>query len=91
MGIKIYVLGGLTLITKGQNLFEVNGKTVGECLKNFISLMPKMKDILFFKSGEGLAPRSHIQVFVKEKSTDADILAKQVEDGDEIHIKKNIQ
>jgi len=91
MAVKIYVHGSLSVSTNGKQLFEVNGLTVGECLNDFISLIPKMREILFFQSREGPTLRSHIKVSVKEKSTEGNILSKQVEDDDEIHIKKNIQ
>ena len=42
MSIKLYVLGGLTIITQGKDTFEVNGKTVCECLNHLVSLT-KMK------------------------------------------------
>jgi molybdopterin converting factor small subunit len=89
MSIKLYVQGGLSAITKGKYLFEVNGKTVGECLNHLVSLIPKMKEALFYETGEVLALRSNIEVLVN--GADAEGLAKEVKDGDEIHIKQNIR
>jgi hypothetical protein len=47
MAVKIYLHGSLSVSTKGKQLFEVNGRTVGECLNDIISLIPKMRDPLF--------------------------------------------
>jgi molybdopterin converting factor small subunit len=91
MSIKLYVLGGLSVITEGKHLFEVNGKTVGECLNYLVTLLPKMKEALFYRTGDTLALYSNIEVLINEKSTGAEGLAKEIKDGDEIHIKKNIQ
>jgi molybdopterin converting factor small subunit len=91
MSIKLYVLGGLTIITKGKDTFEVNGKTVCECLNHLVSLIPKMKEILFYETGETLALYSNIEVLVNDKSVNTEGLAKEVNDGDEIRIKKNNQ
>jgi molybdopterin converting factor small subunit len=89
MSIKLYVQGGLSAITKGKDLFEVNGKTVGECLNHLVTLIPKMKEALFFETGEVLALRSNIEVLVNGAHTEG--LAKEVKDGDKIHIKQNIR
>jgi len=91
MGVKLYVLGSLSVITKGKQLFEVNGKTVGECLNKLVSLIPRMKERLFYETGETFALSSRIKVLVNEESTEAEGLAKEVKDGDEIHIKMKIQ
>ena len=91
MNIKLYVLGGLTIITRAKDSFEVNGKPVGECLNHLVSLIPKMKETLFFETGEALALRSNIEVLVNDKSVNTEDLAKEVNDGDEIRIKKNNQ
>lgn len=91
MSIKLYVRGGLSVIAKGKQFFEVNGKTVDECLNNLINLVPGMKEVLFYETGEALALRSHIQVQVNKEIVDTGDLAKEVKDGDEIYIKKKIQ
>ena len=91
MSIKLYVRGGLSIIAKGKLLFEVDGKTVGECLNHLVSLVPGMKEVLFYETREALALRSRIQVQVNEEIVDTEGLAKEVNDGDEIHIKKTVQ
>ncbi len=84
MSIKLFLPDSLSYLAKGENLFEVNGKTVGECLNQLIGLVPVMRETLFYESGR-LVP--NIEVLVNQESTDAEVLAKRLEDGDEIQIK----
>jgi len=91
MSIKIEVRGGLSIIAKGKQLIEVNGKTVGECLNQLVSLVPKMKEAVFYETRQGLAIRSSIQVKVNEQIVYTEDLANEVKDGDQIYIKKTVQ
>ena len=90
MVVKLIIQGGLSVISKGKSSFEVDGQTVGECLHHLASLVPKMNDSLFFKSGEDFKLRSYIKVLVNKKEPAAEVLATTVKDGDEIKIKKDI-
>ena len=86
MSIKLFLPTSLNYLAKGQDLFEVNGGTVGECLNQLVSLVPVMKETLFL--GQRLQPT--IKVLVnQEESAEAEVLAKKLNDGDEIHIKPN--
>jgi molybdopterin converting factor small subunit len=86
VSIKLFLPAGLSYLAKGKELFEVNGSTVGECLNQLVSLFPVMKEALFL--GKRLQPT--IEVLVnQEESADAEVLAKELRDGDEIHIKMN--
>jgi molybdopterin converting factor small subunit len=84
MSIKLFLSSNLTYLAKGKVVFEVNGETVGECLKHLVSLIPVMKSALFYESGNRLYP--HVKVQVNGKSADAEGLAKKVKNGDKIHI-----
>ena len=84
MNIKLFLPKSLSHLSKGKDLFEVNGKTVGECLNELVVLVPVMKETLFYESGR-LVPG--IKVLVNQESTDAEGLAKELKDGDEIQIK----
>ncbi len=53
MSIKLNIRGGLTSKTKGKNFFEVNGKTLGECLEHLVILIPKLQETPFYKTKEG--------------------------------------
>ncbi|MFH1122438.1 MAG: hypothetical protein V1758_02145, partial [Pseudomonadota bacterium] len=60
MSIKLYLPDRLRFtIGKGKDLFEVDGKTVGECLDDLVRLHPSMKKALFYECG-GLDP--HVKV-----------------------------
>ncbi len=87
MSVKLFLPSGLIYLTKGKELFELNGKTVGECLNQLVSIAPIMKGALFYESGDWLHPT--IKVLVNQESVDAEVLAKQLKDGDEIEIRTN--
>lgn len=82
MSIKLFLSDSLSNLTKGKDLFEVNGSTVGECLRQFVSLAPVMKEALFLV--DRLYPT--IKLSVNQESLDGEVLAKQLKDGDEIFI-----
>ncbi len=87
MSVKLFLPSSLIYLTKGKELFELNGRTVGECLDQLVSIAPTMKGALFYESGDWLHPT--IKVLVNQESVDAEVLAKQLKDGDEIEIKTN--
>ncbi len=85
MSIKLFLPKGLSYLAKGEDLFEVNGSTVGECLNQLVSFVPVIKEALFL--GNRLHPT--IKVSVNHESVDAEVLATKLKDGDEIDIKTN--
>ena len=89
MGVKVCVEGGLTAMTKGKNMLEVSGDTVGECLEHLVTLIPKLKEALFFEKEKSHALRSNIELLVNGSQTED--LSKAVKDGDQIHIKQSIR
>lgn len=91
MSIKLNIRGGLSVIAKGKQLFEVNGKTVGECLDQLISLVPALKETIFYETRQGLAIRSSMQVKVNRQVVYTEDLVKEVKDSDVIQIKKTVQ
>jgi molybdopterin converting factor small subunit len=70
-------------LTGGLDTVEVNGQTVGICLKDLVKLYPGMDKILFKPDGK-LHPL--IEIYLNSKSAYPDELKKQVRDGDEIYI-----
>jgi protein-tyrosine-phosphatase len=54
MSIKLYVPRSLSGITKGKDVFEVDGETVGECLGRLLTLIPRIKE-------EAVCPASFIE------------------------------
>ena len=83
MGVKINIHKTQRQYTDGQEAVEVQGKTVGECLKALIQKFPPIKESLFDGKGKLL---SVVEIYVNMQSAYPDELAKPVKDGDEIHI-----
>jgi molybdopterin converting factor small subunit len=69
--------------TNGQEIVEVNGNNVGECLKELVKQYPDLKNELFDKKGKLL---SVLEVYLNGASAYPDELAREVKDGDEIHL-----
>ncbi len=88
MSIKLFLPASLSNSAKCKDWFEVNGKTVGECLNELVSLVPALKNVLFSESGDKLSWT--FKVLVNRDSTDAEGLATKLEDGDEIEIKTTL-
>ena len=86
MSIKIriplgYVQGDTDFYQLTQNVVEVNGKTVGECLDHLVEQFPGMKKQLFTKTGNLF---ENLIISVNGESAYPKELAKPVKDGDEI-------
>jgi molybdopterin converting factor small subunit len=69
--------------TNGKEAVEVEGKTVGECLKHLVGQFPDMEKELFGKKGD---LRNLIEIYINMESAYPNELAKPVKDGDEIYI-----
>jgi hypothetical protein len=83
MSIKLWLSVILSRIAKGPEGFEVDGGTVGECISELVSLVPVMRNALFYESR--LNANVHVQVN-KENVDGEDCLTRKVKDGDEIRI-----
>ncbi len=88
MSINLFLPANLSKLAKGKDWFEVNGKTVGECLNQLVGLVPALKNVLLSESGDRLSWT--FKVLVNQDSTDAEGLATMLEDGDEIEIKTTL-
>ena len=84
MSIKLFLPSRLTYLAKGREVFEVTGKTVGECLDALVSIVPPMKNTLFYESEKVL--QSIIEVRLNQETIDSKGLSRSVEEGDEIHV-----
>lgn len=91
MSIKLNIPHKLSNVTKGKKSFDVNGKTVYQCLDQLLGFVPKLKEFLFFEKGDSLKLRSNINVLVNEKSVDSEGLTREVQNGDVIEIKMDVQ
>ena len=85
MNIKIKIIGDiLQKYTAGQEVIEINGNTVGECLKNLVKKFPSEKPWLFQKQSETLT--HGIIVLINGETLQPFNLDKQVKDGDELSL-----
>jgi molybdopterin synthase sulfur carrier subunit len=83
MSVKVNIHPVLRYMTNGQKVVEVEGKTVGECIKQLVAEFPGIESALFNKDGRLL---SYIEVYVNHESSYPEELKKKVKSGDEIHI-----
>ena len=83
MSIKLNIHPVLYHFTNDQDTIEVNGGTVGECLKQLVAQFPESKQGLFDKDGKLL---SYVDIYVNGESAYPEELVKPVKDGDELHI-----
>ncbi len=83
MSVKINIPLLYRHVTDGLSAVEVEGTTVGDCLKSFMQLFPGVKGVLFDKKGRVL---NGIEIYLNHKSAFPDELVKPVKDGDEISI-----
>jgi len=83
LGVKVHIHKTHRQYTNGMEAVEVEGSTVGECLKHLVGRFPDMKKELFGKKGD---LRNLIEIYINLESAYPDELAKPVKDGDEIHI-----
>jgi len=83
LSIKINIHKTHRQFTNGLDIVEVDGNTVGACLDNLVRQFPDMGKVLFNKKGKLV---NVIEIYVNLKSAYPDELAKQVRDGDNIHI-----
>lgn len=83
MGIRIDVSLLSYKYTNGQQIVEVSGTTVGECLGDLVKQFPRIKEALFM-ADEKL--NEYLDIYVNQESTYPEVLAKPVRDGDELYI-----
>ncbi len=82
MSIKINIHPILYHFTNDQDVVEVNGSTVGECLEQLAARFPEIRQGLFDKDGKLL---NYVDIYVNGDSAYPEELAKPVKDGDELH------
>jgi molybdopterin converting factor small subunit len=83
VAVKVHLHLTLRQFTNGQETIEVDGTTVGECLKDLIRKFPGLEPSIFDKKGK----LNHVvEVYLNLQSAYPDELAKPAKDGDEIHV-----
>ncbi len=83
MPVKVHVHKTHRQFTNDLDLVEVEGKTVGECLKHLIKQFPGMEKALFAKKDNLL---NTIEIYVNHSSAYPNELLKPIKEGDEIHL-----
>ena len=83
MSVKINIHPALSYLTNNQDVVEVSGKTVGQCLEQLVTRYPELKGWLFGKNGK---LSNVVEIYVNLKSSYPEELAKPVKDGDELSI-----
>ena len=83
MSININIHKTHRQFTKGLDIIEADGKNVGACLDNLMGQFPDMKKVLFDNKGKLL---NVIEIYINQKSAYPNELARQVKDGDNLHI-----
>jgi len=83
VSVKVHLHLTLRRFANGQETVDVEGNTVGECLKELVKKFPDMGSSLFDKKGRLL---NVVELYVNMESAYPDELAKPVKDGDDIHL-----
>jgi len=83
MSIKVHLYSGLKEFANGQNVAEVQGSTIGECLADLVEQFPRMKRELFDENGKLV---DHVFVSINMKSAYREELTKLVDSEDELYI-----
>jgi molybdopterin converting factor small subunit len=83
MPVNVHIHKTHRQFTNGLEVVAVEGRTVGECLKQLIKQFPGMEKALFTKKDKLL---NVVEVFVNHTSAYPNELVKPVKDGDEIHL-----
>ena len=52
MSVKLFLPTSLSHLSGGKDLFEVSGKTVGECLDQLVGLVHLMKGTIFYDQAD---------------------------------------
>ncbi len=83
MSVKVHIHKSQRQFTNGLDVVETQGNTVGDCLKDLVLQHPAMGNNVFDKNGK-LSPL--LEIYVNAESAYPGELAKEVKDGDEVHI-----
>ena len=86
MSVKLnLVYPHLQKLTDNQDIVEVNGSTLGQCLSDLVRQFPGIQKAMFDKDGKLL---DYIALYINKESTyfDTEPLNKPIKDGDEILI-----
>lgn len=83
MPVKIHIHKTHRQFTNGLEVVPVEGRTVGECLKQLIKQFPGMEKALFVRKDK---LQNNVEVFINDATAYPNELVKPVRDGDDIHL-----
>ena len=83
MGVKVNVNPILHYFAEGQNVVEVNGSTIGECLKELVAKVPGLKKSLFDEEG---VLHDYLEIYINRERVHPDDYGRPVRDGDELYV-----
>ena len=83
MSIKVNIHKTHRQFINDLDIVRAEGNIVGNCLDNLVRQFPVIREALFGKKGKFARV---IEIYVNSKSAYPDEPAKQVKDGDNIHI-----
>lgn len=83
MSIKVHIPDDMCPVTGNINLVEVEGSTVGECLRYLLSRFPGIEKELFDRDGN---LHIYLNIFINNEYAYPEELGKPVLDGDELYI-----
>ncbi len=83
MSARINIPSYLQPYSDENEVIEVNGNTINECLRHLVTQFPDMKKMVFQKDG-GLL--DYVSIYTDGDFRYADELAQSVKDGDELHL-----
>ncbi|MFC2020686.1 MoaD/ThiS family protein [Chloroflexota bacterium] len=83
MSVKINIHPFLLHLTNDQDMVEVNGSTVGQCLEHLVTQFPGLREWLFGKDDK---LNNVVEIYVNGETAFSEDLAKPVKDGDELQM-----
>jgi molybdopterin converting factor small subunit len=83
MSVKVNIHPFLSQHADDQDVVEVSGGTVGQCLEHLVGRFPDLSQWLFEKDGR---LNRLVEIYVNAESSYPEELAKPVKDGDQLHI-----
>jgi molybdopterin converting factor small subunit len=83
MSVNVHIHATHRQYTNGLEVVTVEGRTVGECLKQLIKQFPGMEKALFARKDK---LQNNVEVFVNDATAYPNELVKPVKDSDDIHL-----
>lgn len=83
MSVSVNIHPNLRHLTSEQEVVQVSGSTVGQCLEQLVAQFPGVAKALFAKDGKLF---DYVTIYVNGESAYPEELARSVNDGDELYV-----